>query len=98
MTSPDAGVLGMQRLDHDECLRLLAIEDVGRVAVIHGRAPSIFPVNYALDGTTVVGTVQVDATLGQGAEAVFVATPTSGAMQTVQVTGGVRGRSRSAPP
>lgn len=40
-----------------------------------------------LDGATVVATVQVDASLGQGSEAVFVAVPTTGAMQTVQVTG-----------
>jgi hypothetical protein len=40
-----------------------------------------------LDGATVVASVQVDATLGQGAEAVFVAAPVAGAMQTVQVTG-----------
>jgi len=40
-----------------------------------------------LDGATVVATVQVDAILGQGSEAVFVATPSSGAMQTVQITG-----------
>lgn len=40
-----------------------------------------------LDGSTVVATVQVDASLGQGSEAVFVAAPVAGAMQTVQVTG-----------
>jgi hypothetical protein len=41
-----------------------------------------------LDGTTVVGTVQVDASLGQGSEAVFIAAaPADNAMQTVQVTG-----------
>lgn len=40
-----------------------------------------------IDGTTVVGSVQVDAVLGQGSEAVFVATAAPGAMQTVQVTG-----------
>jgi nitroimidazol reductase NimA-like FMN-containing flavoprotein (pyridoxamine 5'-phosphate oxidase superfamily) len=50
----DAPVLGMQRLDHEECLRLLAIEDVGRIALIQGSAPAIFPVNYVLDGSSPV--------------------------------------------
>jgi hypothetical protein len=40
-----------------------------------------------MNGTTAVGSVQVDAVLGRGAEAVFVATPVAGNMQTVQVTG-----------
>src|SRR5262249_35137355 len=38
----------------DECLRLLAAESIGRVAVVDGRAPLIFPVNYARDGETIV--------------------------------------------
>ncbi|WCO66549.1 pyridoxamine 5'-phosphate oxidase family protein [Iamia majanohamensis] len=42
------------RLDREECLRLLAVEDVGRLALTQGRAPAIFPVNYALDGEAVV--------------------------------------------
>ena len=35
-------------LDRDRCLELLASGNVGRVAVIAGREPVIFPVNYAL--------------------------------------------------
>jgi uncharacterized protein len=50
----DASVLGMQRLDLEECLRLLAIEDVGRLALVQGGTPAIFPVNYVLDGTAPV--------------------------------------------
>lgn len=42
------------RLDREECLRLLAVEDVGRLAMNQGRAPAIFPVNYALDGEAIV--------------------------------------------
>jgi nitroimidazol reductase NimA-like FMN-containing flavoprotein (pyridoxamine 5'-phosphate oxidase superfamily) len=41
-------------IDPDECLRLLAAETIGRIAVVDGRAPLIFPVNYALDGETIV--------------------------------------------
>lgn len=44
----------IERLDRDECLRLLAIDDVGRLAIVQGRVPSIFPVNYGLDGESVV--------------------------------------------
>ena len=41
-------------LDRDQCLRLLADDEVGRLAVIAGNTPAIFPVNYALDGETIV--------------------------------------------
>jgi nitroimidazol reductase NimA-like FMN-containing flavoprotein (pyridoxamine 5'-phosphate oxidase superfamily) len=45
---------GLERIGKDECLRLLAAEEVGRVAVVHGRTPAIFPVNYLLDGSSIV--------------------------------------------
>jgi nitroimidazol reductase NimA-like FMN-containing flavoprotein (pyridoxamine 5'-phosphate oxidase superfamily) len=41
-------------LPRDECLRLLAHEEVGRLAVIDGFHPRIFPVNYAMDAETIV--------------------------------------------
>ena len=50
----DAPFRGMQRLDLEECLLLLAIEDVGRLALVQGGTPAIFPVNYILDGTAPV--------------------------------------------
>ncbi len=42
------------RLDRSECLRLLAVEDVGRLGLVQGQAPVIFPVNYAWDGQAIV--------------------------------------------
>lgn len=45
---------GIERLDRAECLRLLAGEEVGRVAFVRHGVPEIFPVNYALDGEAVV--------------------------------------------
>lgn len=42
------------RLDRGECVRLLSIEDVGRLAIIQADRPAIFPVNYALDGESIV--------------------------------------------
>lgn len=45
---------GVEAIDRDECLRLLAGDEIGRLAVIDGRTPVILPVNYALDGDSVV--------------------------------------------
>lgn len=45
---------GLEWLDRDECLRLLAADEVGRLAVIVGSAPAIFPVNYRMDGGAIV--------------------------------------------
>src|SRR5690606_8178231 len=36
-------------LDRDECLRLIGAAGVGRVAVVDGGHPMIFPINYVLD-------------------------------------------------
>jgi nitroimidazol reductase NimA-like FMN-containing flavoprotein (pyridoxamine 5'-phosphate oxidase superfamily) len=43
------GVFGV-----DECKKLLAQDVIGRVAVVIGATPMIFPVNYALDGDSIV--------------------------------------------
>ena len=46
---------GIERLDDDTCLSLLAGDVVGRLAVVTGTAAAaIFPVNYVLDGDTIV--------------------------------------------
>lgn len=39
---------GLVVLDRDECFRLLGAAGVGRVAVVDGGRPVIFPVNYAV--------------------------------------------------
>jgi uncharacterized protein len=44
----------LEVIDRDECLRLLAGDEIGRLAVIAGNTAIVFPVNYALDGETVV--------------------------------------------
>jgi nitroimidazol reductase NimA-like FMN-containing flavoprotein (pyridoxamine 5'-phosphate oxidase superfamily) len=44
----------IERIGRDECVRLLAADEVGRLAVNVGRAPTIFPVNYRMDGEAVV--------------------------------------------
>ena len=45
---------GIEWLERDECLRLLAAGDLGRLAVVDGTTPLVFPVNYVLDGGTIV--------------------------------------------
>jgi len=45
---------GLEMLERRECLRLLASQPVGRVAVVMEPWPMIFPVNYALDGDSIV--------------------------------------------
>ena len=44
----------MHVLPADECYRLLATQELGRIGVNAEHYPLIFPVNFALDGTTVV--------------------------------------------
>ena len=61
---------GLEVLDRDECFRLLGVNGVGRVAVVDGGRPVIFPVNYAVDGEQVLfrtapGTKLDAATRGQ---------------------------------
>lgn len=41
-------------LDRDECLRLLATAEVGRIGVTIGALPAILPVNFALVGSHIV--------------------------------------------
>lgn len=45
---------GMTALDDEECWRLLETADVGRLAVVVDGLPEIFPVNFVVDGHTVV--------------------------------------------
>lgn len=61
---------GMIVLDEDECWRLLAEAEVGRLAVSIADHPDIFPVNHAVDARTIVfrtqaGTKLAAAVLGR---------------------------------
>lgn len=44
----------LEELGRDECLALLARHHLGRLAVVVGGRPLVFPVNYCLDGERVV--------------------------------------------
>ncbi|HEX4905274.1 MAG TPA: pyridoxamine 5'-phosphate oxidase family protein, partial [Acidimicrobiales bacterium] len=45
---------GLEVLDRDECLRLLAQATLGRVGVTIGALPCVVPVNYRIVGDEVV--------------------------------------------
>ena len=45
---------GLEIIPPDECRRLLATDQVGRLALNDGGTPMVFPVNYALDGEAIV--------------------------------------------
>jgi nitroimidazol reductase NimA-like FMN-containing flavoprotein (pyridoxamine 5'-phosphate oxidase superfamily) len=45
---------GLIRLDEDECWRFLSRYSIGRVAIVHFMTPLVFPVNYVVDGHSVV--------------------------------------------
>ncbi|MGY1830429.1 pyridoxamine 5'-phosphate oxidase family protein [Geodermatophilus sp. SYSU D01180] len=44
----------LQEIPVEECHRLLATQEIGRLGVNAEHHPLIFPVNYAMDGTTIV--------------------------------------------
>ena len=44
----------IEELTEQECWHLLRTQPVGRLAVALGHHPDVFPVNFALDGRTVV--------------------------------------------
>ena len=64
-----AALLDIVEIREDECILLLATKDMGRLAVVLGGKPQIFPVNYAIDERTVIfrtapGTKLMASTLG----------------------------------
>ena len=54
MTDDDLDPGGLDEIDPEECWELLATQPIGRVAVIVGHYPLVFPVNFAVDGRQVV--------------------------------------------
>ena len=90
MTSPRHG---SEVLSRTECLRLLASQSIGRVAVSHNALPAILAVNYRLLGEELViatGAGSQASTLMEGNVIAFEADDigrTSGAGWSVQVVG-----------
>lgn len=50
----DESAATMHVIPTDECYRLLGTQEIGRLGVNAERFPIIVPVNYAMDGTTIV--------------------------------------------
>jgi len=44
----------LETMTFDECLQALAAKRVGRIALTHRALPVVFPVNYVLDGHSVL--------------------------------------------
>lgn len=45
---------GLEILDRDECLRLLAFVPVGRIVFTHRALPAVQPVNFVVDGEAII--------------------------------------------
>jgi hypothetical protein len=45
---------GLLTLDRTTCMELLATEQLGRLVLVIGGRPEIFPVNYAVDGDGII--------------------------------------------
>lgn len=48
------GMAAIRQLDADECISLLSQHEMGRVAFVSDDVPVILPVNYVLDGNSIV--------------------------------------------
>jgi nitroimidazol reductase NimA-like FMN-containing flavoprotein (pyridoxamine 5'-phosphate oxidase superfamily) len=82
----------MEVLTEDQCVQLLELHDLGRVALLLGGQPEVFPVNYATDGKIVVfrtarGTKLDKATEGRIAFEVDEWDPISGVGWSVMLKG-----------
>ncbi|WP_131741632.1 pyridoxamine 5'-phosphate oxidase family protein [Actinomadura roseirufa] len=55
----------LEDLDRAECMRLIAPGGVGRVAYDDGEGPTVVPVNYAVDGESVVFRTSVSGRLSR---------------------------------
>jgi nitroimidazol reductase NimA-like FMN-containing flavoprotein (pyridoxamine 5'-phosphate oxidase superfamily) len=63
----------MTALSHDECYAALAAGTVGRVAITAQALPAIVPVNYALDGHTIVFRTRPEGMLARACDGNVVA-------------------------
>ncbi|MFD0690502.1 pyridoxamine 5'-phosphate oxidase family protein [Actinomadura fibrosa] len=55
----------LEELDRAECLRLIAPGGVGRVAYDDGEGPAVVPVNYTVDGESVLFRTSVSGRLNR---------------------------------
>lgn len=57
---------GLEHITREECLQLLAADEIGRLAIVDAGTPHIFPVNYLLDGTAIVFRTDPGTKLSKG--------------------------------
>lgn len=63
----------LRELSRDECLQMLQAHSVGRIAVTHQALPVIIPVNYVVDGNTIVFRTRREGILGRACRSAVVA-------------------------
>jgi len=63
---------GIEIIDRDECLRLLASQSLGRLALVENGRPHLVPVNFVLDGDAVVFRTDVGTKLDASSRSVVV--------------------------
>jgi len=54
MQSMEVDRSGLEVLDRDECLRLMASATLGRIGFTSGALPAVLPVNFYLDGERIL--------------------------------------------
>ncbi len=64
---------GLEILDREECLRLLADADTGRIALTVRALPAILPVRFVLDGERIVIRTGSESTLAGATRSAVVA-------------------------
>jgi nitroimidazol reductase NimA-like FMN-containing flavoprotein (pyridoxamine 5'-phosphate oxidase superfamily) len=64
---------GLEVLDRKECLRLLGGNGLGRIAVTSGALPVVLPVDYAMDGDSIIVETGRGTTLDFGTTGAVVA-------------------------
>ena len=64
---------GLEVLDREECLRLLARADTGRIALTVRALPAILPVRFVLDGERIVIRTGAESTLAGATRSAVVA-------------------------
>jgi nitroimidazol reductase NimA-like FMN-containing flavoprotein (pyridoxamine 5'-phosphate oxidase superfamily) len=58
---------GFKRLGSDECWRFVAARSVGRVGFVHLGDPMVFPVNFVVEGGSIVFRTELGTTLARAA-------------------------------
>lgn len=73
MSAPDIDSAGLERLGREECFTLLNTVPIGRVVFTEGALPAIQPVNFVLDGQTIVFRTAMGSKLAAAARKAIVA-------------------------